>query len=97
MRANRHRQFAALLRPDAPADTIRGLKHERVVCTQFARGCQTGDASTNDDHVAFFGYSHALILVANGCREYSSRRTRRADRGTVRSMHGQRIAKALYH
>jgi hypothetical protein len=67
------------------------------VCTQFARGCQTGNASTNDDHVAFFGYSHALSLVANGCREYSSPRTRRADRGTVRSMHRQRIAKALDH
>jgi hypothetical protein len=97
MGANRHRQLAALLRPDAPANAIRGLKHERVVGAQFARGCQTGDAGTNDDHVAFFGDSHALSLVVNGCREYLSRQTWCADHGTVLSMHGQRIAKALDH
>ena len=66
---NRHRQLAALLRPDAPADTIRRLEDQWVVRTQFARGGQAGDASANDDHVAFFGDSHALSLVVIARRD----------------------------
>ena len=66
---NRHRQLATLLRPDAPTNAIRGFEHERVVGAQFARGCQTGDASANDDYVAFFGDSHALSLVVIAHRD----------------------------
>ena len=69
MCTNRHRQLAALLRPDAPTDAVRGFKHERVVGAQFSCGCQTGDAGTNDDHVAFFGESHALSLVVIARRD----------------------------
>jgi hypothetical protein len=58
VRADGDREVAALPRPDAAADAVRGLEHERIEVAELPGGGQSGDAGADDDDVAFLHVGH---------------------------------------
>src|SRR6185312_937226 len=61
MRADAECQVAALLRPDASADTLRRLEYDRVVIAEAVCRHEAGDPPADDDDVTFLDHGAALL------------------------------------
>ena len=87
VRADAEGQVAALLRPDASADALRRLEHDRVVIAEAVRSDEAGDPPADDDDVTFLDHGAAL-LRSSACgvakpTPYTSESALRAGRALV--------------
>ena len=73
VRPDAEREVAALLRPDAAADAVRRLEHDRVAVAQAVRRHEAGDTPADDHDISLLSHGSSPVAHVECACELLSR------------------------